>query len=776
MKEEEMKRYDAEKDIPRWEKIKDIVDQFIDFMLNYRQSGHPGGSRSKVHACIALLLSGAMRWDIRHPEKPFSDRFVLGAGHTIPMVYATLAVFNEALRIKYRQTKDERYNPGQEERVLYWEDLTAFRRRGGLSGHAEMQGKTLFLKFNTGPSGHGAAAAVGQAVALKRAKAHGVKVFVLEGEGGLTPGSTHEAANSAYGLALDNYYMLVDWNDFGIDNHRTSTIVHGSPEDWFSSHGWETYYAGNGEDWKSLADTFLNMTTRENPSEVPRAAWFTSRKGRGYLKYDNFSHGSPHKTNDELFWKTKQPFMEAYGVEFIHADPPSSPDSELLMHEFKENLKITAEVLAEDQPLVDYLADRLVEIGDSVPQEIPASVINPEISPFDDPLLYDVYAYPGDLFAEPGTKAANRAALATWGAWINAYGKKVYGRPLVLACSADLSESTNISGFAEPYRDVPGWGWFKRVGSEDGALLPQGITEFVNSGITVGLASVNFSSNPYESFNGFWGATSTYGSFSYLVYGMLRLYSQMDQDCELNLGKAIYIAGHTGPETADDSRTHFGIFSPGITQLFPKGRVINLYPWEHNEVPVLLGSALKLKKPSVVVLHLTRPPIEIPDREQLGIPSHFEAARGAYIVCDFKEDCGTERKCTVFVQGTSVMSQILTLLPTLDKPQYNVKIVYVSSPQLFELQPEEYRKRVVTECDKIQSTIITTSARNLMPEFTFTEASRKFAIASDWDDRWRTGGTLEEVLDEAHLTHEWILKGIDAFLDYLTDRKTESGA
>ena len=41
-----------------------------------------------------------MRWDIRNPEKRFGDRFVLGAGHTIPLIYCTLAVLNEALRIK----------------------------------------------------------------------------------------------------------------------------------------------------------------------------------------------------------------------------------------------------------------------------------------------------------------------------------------------------------------------------------------------------------------------------------------------------------------------------------------------------------------------------------------------------------------------------------------------------------------------------------------------------------------------------------------------------
>src|SRR5512143_771738 len=124
----------SEETLKHWEKTKDLVDQFIDIPLNYRQSGHPGGSRSKVHALLATLLSGAMRWDIRHPEKRFGDRFVLVGGHTIPLIYCTLAVLNEALRIKYEQTGDARYAiPNAAERALYWQDLLKFRRRGGLS-------------------------------------------------------------------------------------------------------------------------------------------------------------------------------------------------------------------------------------------------------------------------------------------------------------------------------------------------------------------------------------------------------------------------------------------------------------------------------------------------------------------------------------------------------------------------------------------------------------------------------------------------------------------
>ncbi|MBP8858164.1 MAG: hypothetical protein KBG60_09080, partial [Anaerolineaceae bacterium] len=116
------------KAFPHWEKTKDLVDQLIDIIVNYRQSGHPGGSRSKVYALLATLLSGVMRWDIRHPEKRFGDRFILVGGHAVPLVYCTLAIFNEVLRVKYLQTSDARYaNPNPREQILYWEDLLNFR-------------------------------------------------------------------------------------------------------------------------------------------------------------------------------------------------------------------------------------------------------------------------------------------------------------------------------------------------------------------------------------------------------------------------------------------------------------------------------------------------------------------------------------------------------------------------------------------------------------------------------------------------------------------------
>ncbi len=551
---------------PYWEKTKDLVDQLIDISLNYRQSGHPGGSRSKVHVLLATLLSGAMRWDIRHPEKRFGDRFVLVAGHTIPLIYCTLAVLNEALRVKYRQTGAERYAvPFFEERALIWEDLLTFRHRGGLPGHAEMAKKTLFLKFNTGPSGHGGPAAAGEALALKRAGANGVKVFAIEGEGGLTTGASHEMMNTAWGLALDNLYFLLDWNDFGIDAHTVSSMTYGSPVEWFGSHGWRVFGADSGSEWEPVTQAIIRMTLEPNPQRVPSAAWVKTRKGRGYLKYDHESHGVPHLINSPIFWDTKRPFAQRYGVQFENMDGPAPADPEALRAEFRANLQAVISVLHSDQALVDYLADTLVTLGDSVPDEIPGLRLGKNGNPFEDERLYDYRHYPAGLYAKPGEKAANRSALAKWGAWVNAFGAQNYDQPIFIASSADLAGSTNLSGFSAEFGDFKGYGWYERVGDDQGALLPTKITEFTNAGLMTGLASVNFSPDPERTFAGYWGACSTYGSFSYLKYGLMRLFSQLAQDCDLKVGKVLWIAGHSGPETAEDSRTHFGIFSPVVT-------------------------------------------------------------------------------------------------------------------------------------------------------------------------------------------------------------------
>ncbi len=757
---EEIRR-DAVAHYAQWDKVADIVDQFIDMMLNYRQSGHPGGSRSKVHALVATLLGDVMRWDPRHPEKRFGDRFVLVAGHTAPLVYATLPVMNEALRVRYAQTRDPRYAiPNEARRALYWEDLLGFRRRGGIAGHAEMEGKTLFFKFNTGPSGHGSPAAAGEAMALKRAGAAGVRVFAFEGEGGLTTGASHETKNSAWGLGLDNLVYVVDWNDFGIDDHAVSSVVPGSPHDWFAPYGWRVLGTEQGSEFASVHPLLFEAVHGESGG-APTVVWIKTRKGRGYLKYDYKSHGSPHApANHELYWETKREFAERYGVDFAGFGQAAPKDPAEFRAQVETNFRKVVEVLHRDQALVDYLADTLVRIGDSVPQEISGYRLNARRTPARDPRILDARSYPESLWAKPGEKQPNRAALAKWGAWVNGYSRKEYGRPLFLAMSADLAGSTNISGFADSWDGTPGWGKYDRNANPEGALLPQEITEFANAGISVGIASVNLSDRPEEEFDGFFSACSTYGSFSYLKYGPMRLFSQLAQDCPLKVGKVLWVAGHSGPETADDSRTHFGVFAPGVTQLFPDGHVADLHPWEYNEVPVLLAAGLS-SSAAILALHLTRPAIPIPDRAALGMASHFEVARGAYLIRDYAP--GKKPMGCILVQGTMSTHNLVAILPELERAGLNVKIVAAVSPQLFASQDASYRDRILSAADRLDATYISNRSRRLMHDWRLAPIAHEYAMTSDFDDRWRTGGTVDEVIEEAHLSPEWLLKGIERF-------------
>jgi transketolase len=750
-----------------WELLKDTIDELLDLSLNYRQSGHPGGSRSKVHLFLALLLSGAMRWDLRRPWLPFADRFVLSAGHTVPLVYTTLATLNEVLAARHERTGDGRFAfPDDGRWALRWPDLLKLRRRGGLPGHAEMEGKTLFLKFNTGPSGHGMPPSAGEAVALKIAGAGEVKVFVVEGEGGLTPGASHETRNSAWGLGLDNLVFLVDWNDYGIDDPAISDVVHGTPEEWFTPYGWRITGTETGSEWEPVTRAVLEAARGENPDRVPSMAWFKTRKGRGYGKYDNKSHGSPHAMNSPEFWAVRHGFMERHGVTYEGVDEPAPSDKEELAAQARRNLEIAIGVLRANEAVVDAVSDRLLDLAASVPEQPSGFHLGgrgAEI--FEDPRFTDVAAYPDSLWKAPGEKAPNRAALAAWGAWVNATARAEYDRPLVLACSADLAESTNIAGFAKDYEDLPGWGWYNRETNLRGALLPQEITEFTNAGVSVGIATVNMADDPFSAFNGFWAACSTYGSFSYLKYGPMRLFSQLAQDCELKVGKVIWIAGHSGPETAEDSRTHFGIFATGVTQLFPEGHVIDLHPWEYNEVPIVLAAALGSDVP-IVALHLTRPSVEIPDREALGMDSHLAAAKGAYLLRRPSPDAPSAG--TVYVQGTMSTANTVKILPELDRRGLNVRIVAAISPQLFRMQDRAYQDELCSPADRWDGMAITNRAFKLMRDWVDGPIAEEYSLSSDWDNRWRTGGSVDEVIDEAHLGPEHIVEGIER---YVRDRE-----
>jgi len=161
------------------------------------------------------------------------------------------------------------------------------------------------------------------------------------------------------------------------------------------------------------------------------------------------------------------------------------------------------------------------------------------------------------------------------------------------------------------------------------------------------------------------------------------------------------------------------------------------------------------------VLHLTRPAVEIPDRQALGLGSHLLAERGAYILRDYRPDL-PQQGC-VFVQGTMSTANLLKALPAIDQAGVNLKIVAVPSLDLFRLQSQEYQDTVVTKGDRLNSTYVTNMARRCLRDWALGPLADDWALSSDRDNRWRDGGSVDEVMLDAQLDPESIARWLIEF-------------
>jgi transketolase len=152
----------------------------------------------------------------------------------------------------------------------------------------------------------------------------------------------------------------------------------------------------------------------------------------------------------------------------------------------------------------------------------------------------------------------------------------------------------------------------------------------------------------------------------------------------------------------------------------------------------------------------------VPDRAALGMPSHLEAARGAYVLRPYRDD--QPRGGTVFVRGTLPTHNLVSVLGELDRRGLNVKIVAALSEELFRRQDAAYRESVASAADRLDAMVITNGAVRLMRDWASGEEVEAYSLSADWDDRWRTGGSLDEVIEEAHLDAAHILEAIERFV------------
>ena len=161
--------------------------------IHAAKAGHPGGSLSAADIFTYLYFE-EMNVDPKNPKWEDRDRFVLSKGHTVPGLYATLALKG------YFQV----------------EDMVTLRKFGSkLQGHPCMQ-YTPGIDMSSGSLGQGISAAVGMAISAKLDDKE-YRTYTLLGDGELQEGQVWEAAMMAGHRKLDNLCVIVDNNNLQID-------------------------------------------------------------------------------------------------------------------------------------------------------------------------------------------------------------------------------------------------------------------------------------------------------------------------------------------------------------------------------------------------------------------------------------------------------------------------------------------------------------------------------------------------------------------------------
>jgi len=800
----------------RLEDIGYMTCMTLTLLGNYAQTGHFGGPLAYTPFNVAAHLAGpdlgGLRYDYRRPKHPYGDKFMLAAGHCAPTCYALWMILGQSLYRKYQATGDRRYYVAPDVAMLPV-DALGFRRGAGalktlladqglsdhplfaqakgrgiraLSGHIESTDVTNDV--NGGPSGVGIATAAGKAAFwdIVGAPMGTPKIIAFEGEFAMTEGHAQEIKTQAIALQVGKRLRIfLSDNNAGIDDSLIGGVVHKKFDgyrlvDQWTSYGWNVFHLPDGHDYDQIVGALKTMEEWDPEDRRPMIVIGTTIKGywpgavngkipgAGDQVVGYPSHPYAMKMNSEYFLALARTFEERYGVEFSGIRQGAVTDPRERLVQFKTNMDVAMSVL-DRQGLGDWLADRLVEIGESVTESLPLR-IDVKHDPFLDDRLR-VANLPEEpqaltvknsasgaekqlkiaLFRKAGEVAGARRAVSEIVKWLNHVTDN-----RVLTLSADLSESINLEHGSS-------WGHYDPESNPLGTRLKAAIQEAGNASSAIGLVGQSASVDP-DHFAGVWAFSGTYGAFTPLMYLPARVWSQQNQDSKFRTGVLHILAGHSGPETAADARTHFGIFSPQVWKLFPRGHVINLSFWDYNDVAPGYFAAAEVaareKKIGIITIEVARPDLVVADRSKFADTDLRAAAKGLYVIREFGPG---QRHGYVVCQGASSTFNTVKAIPRLEQAGINVKVISAVSEELFDRQPESYRNSVLPLAARNDLMFVTGATRRMWPLRNVGPLTDEYSMTADFHNDWLSGGLEADVIAEAHLDVESIFNGVSRF-------------
>src|SRR6185436_18959786 len=106
---------------------------------------------------------------------------------------------------------------------------------------------------------------------------------------------------------------------------------------------------------------------------------------------------------------------------------------------------------------------------------------------------------------------------------------------------------------------------------------------------------------------------------------------------------------------------------------------------------------------------------------------------------------------------------LVSVLPALEAAGVNVKVIAAISEELFDRQPEAYRRSVLPPGSREDLMFVTGGTRRMWPLRNVGAQADEYSLTADWDNQWLSGGLEADVIAEAHLDKGSILAAVQRF-------------
>lgn len=207
-------------------------------------SGHLTSSLSAVEIMTGLFFGGTFHADLRRPDYPNNDRFILSKGHAAPLLYA---LYVAAGMVPERMLRTLRHFGSQ------------------LEGHPMPRFK--YTEVPTGSLGQGLGVGVGEALAARIAKLT-YRTYVLLGDSEMAEGSVWEAIEVAAYHRLDSLVAILDLNGLGQSGPTMLGRDAANTAKRVAAFGWRTIII-DGHDLERVRLAFIQASkVKDRPTMI----------------------------------------------------------------------------------------------------------------------------------------------------------------------------------------------------------------------------------------------------------------------------------------------------------------------------------------------------------------------------------------------------------------------------------------------------------------------------------------------------------------------------